>query len=62
MIRSRIHIADALQAMRGADMTLCSYAETDALWDLAAALEAGKRMVEALERETKRRKKQEKYR
>ncbi len=48
--------------MRGADIALCSYAETNATWDLEAALDAGRRLVQALERETARREKNERRR
>ena len=50
----RKHIADGLAAMRGADIALCSYAETGHAWELAGALDAARRLVFALESERDR--------
>jgi hypothetical protein len=44
----RRHIADALRAMRGADLALCSYAETGDLLDLDTACCAARRLRSAL--------------
>lgn len=55
ILPGRENIVAGLAAMRGADIALCSYAETHKTWDLAAALDAGRRLVTALEQETYRR-------
>lgn len=62
ILPGRENIVAGLAAMRGADFALCSYAETNTMWELAAALDASRRLVSALEREMIQREENERRR
>lgn len=54
-LQDRRHVAHALQAMRGADFALCSYAERGEPAELAAAHANAQRLVGELEHEIRAR-------